>query len=136
MGKLNERMKEILNNQQVIAFGTSSSNGVPNVVPMSAKKILDDDTILLSDQFFGKTLKNLQDNPRASVAIWDGLEGYQIKGSAAIETSGKVFDETFQWIDEMGKKLNLPLKCKGVVILKIEEIFNVSPGPEAGKKVA
>ncbi|MBW1850913.1 MAG: pyridoxamine 5'-phosphate oxidase family protein [Deltaproteobacteria bacterium] len=136
MGKLNERMKEIFNNQEVIALSTCSGEGVPNVVPMSAKKILDDDTILLSDQFFGKTLKNLKENPKASVATWDGLEGYQIKGSVTIETSGPVFEKTVQWIDEMGKKHGLPLKCKGAVILKIEEIFNVSPGPEAGIKVA
>ena len=136
MGKLNERMKEILNNQQVIALSTCSREGVPNVVPMSAKKVLDDDAILLSDQYFGKTLKNLHENPKASIAIWDKLEGYQIKGSVIIETSGQIFEETYQWIDETGKKLGLPLKCKGAVILKIEEIFNVSPGPEAGKKVA
>ena len=135
MGKLNDRMKEIFNNQQAIALSTCSREGVPNVVPMSAKKILDDDTILLSDQFFNKTIKNLRDNPKASIAIWDNMEGYQIKGAVTIETSGQIFEETAKWIDEMGKQLGLPLKCKGAVILKIEEIFNVSPGPKAGEKV-
>jgi len=135
MGKLNDRMKEIFNKQQAIALSTCSREGVPNVVPMSAKKILDDDTILLSDQFFNKTLKNLRDNPKASIAIWDNMEGYQIKGAVTIETSGQIFEETAKWIDDMGKQLGLPLKCKGAVILKIEEIFNISPGPKAGEKV-
>ena len=135
MGKLNQRMKEIFNNQQVIVLSTCSREGVPNVVPMSAKKVLDDDTILLSNQFFNKTLKNLRDNPKASIAIWDNMEGYQIKGAVTIETSGQIFEETANWIDKMGKQLGLPLKCKGAVILKIEEIFNVSPGPKAGEKV-
>ena len=84
---------------------------------MNAKKIIDDETILISDQFFNKTLKNLKDNPQIAITIWDKLEGYQIKGTATIETSGKRFEETAKWIDDIGKKLNLPLKSKGAVII-------------------
>ncbi len=136
MAKMNARMKEIFEKQQTIVLATATKTGIPNVVPMNAKKILDDETILISDQFFGKTLRNMQDNPQAAIAIWDNLEGYQIKGTVSIETSGQRFEETAQWIEEVGKKLNLPLKSKGAVIMKITEIYNVSPGPDAGKLLA
>jgi len=136
MAQMSARMREIFEKQQVVVLATATKNGVPNVIPITAKKILDDETILVSDQFFSKTLANLKENPQASVTIWDNLEGYQIKGSVAIETSGPRFKETAQWIEEMGKSLNLPLKSKGAVILNITDIYSVSPGPEAGKKIA
>jgi predicted pyridoxine 5'-phosphate oxidase superfamily flavin-nucleotide-binding protein len=136
MAKMNARMKEVFEKQETVVLATSAKNGAPNVVPITAKKILDDETILVSDQFFNKTLANLKENPQASITTWDNLEGYQLKGSVAIETSGPRFEETAKWIDEMGKALNLPLKSKGAVILRITDIYSVSPGPEAGAKVA
>ncbi len=136
MAKMNERMKEIFEKQQVIALATATKKGVPNVVPISAKKIIDDETILISDQFLNKTLNNMKDNPEVAITIWDNLEGYQFKGTVTIETSGQRFEETAKWIEDLGKQLNIPLKSKGAVIIAISEIYNVSPGPEAGVKLA
>ena len=136
MAKMNQRIKEIFEKQETIVLATATKDGLPNVVPVNAKKIIDDETILISDQFFNKTLKNLQVNPQLAITVWDKLEGYQIKGTATIETSGKRFEETAKWIDEIGKKLNLPIKSKGAIIVKLTEIYNVSPGPQAGTRVA
>lgn len=136
MAKMNERMKEIFEKQQVIALATATKKGVPNVVPISGKKIIDDETILISDQFLNKTLNNMKDNPEVAITIWENLEGYQFKGTATIETSGQRFEETAKWIEDLGKQLNIPLKSKGAVIIAISEIYNVSPGPEAGVKLA
>jgi len=35
----------------------------------------------------------------------------------------------------MGKQLNKPIKSKGAVVVKITEIYDVSPGPQAGVKI-
>ena len=136
MAKMNGRMKEIFEKQEVVALATATKSGVPNVVPISAKKILDDETILVSDQFFNKTLSNLKENPQATITAWDNIEGYQFKGEVTIETSGPLFEETAQWVEERGKTLNSPLRSKGALILKIREIYSVSPGPDAGKRIA
>ena len=136
MAKLTQRIKEIIEKQETIVLATATKEGLPNVVPVNAKKIIDDETILISDQFFNKTLQNLKDNPQVAITIWDKLEGYQIKGTATIETSGKRFEETAKWIDEVANKLNLPIKSKGAIIVKLTEIYNVSPGPQAGTKIA
>ena len=135
MAKMNPRIKEIFEKQETIVLSTATKDGVPNVVPVNAKKIIDDETILISNQYFDKTLKNLKNNPRAAITIWDKLEGYQIKGTITIETSGKRFEETAQWIKEKGEDLNFPLKSKGAVVLRITDIYIVSPGPDAGKQV-
>ncbi len=136
MAKMTERMKELFENVGTAVLATSTPEGVPNAVPVGAKRILDDETILISDQFFNKTLANLKSNPKASVTFWEGHEGYQLKCTVTIETSGKRYEETARWIAQMSEKAGFPLKSKGAVILKIDEIYGVAPGPGAGKQLA
>lgn len=136
MAQMSERMQELFNKVRTVVLSTASLDGVPNVVPVGAKKIIDSETILISDQFLNKTLANMKANPRAAITFWDGHEGYQLKGAVVIETNGARFEETARWIDEMSHKTGMPLKSKGAVILKIEEIYGVSPGPGAGKHLA
>jgi len=136
MAKMTERIKGTFEKVENVILATATKEGVPNAVPIGAKKIIDDETILISDQFLNKTLNNMKDNPQVAVTFWSGFEGYQLKGNITIETSGERFEETAKWIDEMGKALNFPLKSKGAVIMKISEIYGVSPGPGAGKKIA
>ncbi|MBU0994850.1 MAG: pyridoxamine 5'-phosphate oxidase family protein [Proteobacteria bacterium] len=133
---MNERMKMLFEKVPAVILATAGTDGVPNAVPVGAKKILDDETILISDQFLNKTLANLKRNPKVSVTFFEGHEGYQLKGSVTIETAGKRYEETAAWIEELGNKVGFPLQSKGAVILKIKEIYGVSPGPGAGKKLA
>lgn len=129
-------MKELFEKVGAVALGTSTLDGTPNVVPVGAKKIIDDETILISDQFLNKTLANMKSNPKVTVTFWEGHEGYQLKGTVTIETTGKRYEETARWIEDRSAKAGFPLKSKGAVILKIEEIYGVAPGPGAGKKLA
>jgi predicted pyridoxine 5'-phosphate oxidase superfamily flavin-nucleotide-binding protein len=136
MAKLNQRMKEIFEKQRPIVLATATKDGIPNVVPVGMKKIIDDETILISDQYLNKTLKNIQANPRVAITVWAETEGYQIKGTVTVETSGPLFEETIRWAEERGKSINRPLRSKGALILKIMEIYSVSPGPNAGMRIA
>jgi uncharacterized protein len=136
MAQMTDRMKELFDKVPAVVLSTSAGDGTPNAVPVGAKKIIDNETILLSDQFFNKTIANMKANAKAAVTFWEGHEGYQLKGSVVVETTGKRYEETAKWIEDLGNKVGFPLKSKGAVILKIEEIFGVSPGPGAGKKLA
>jgi len=133
MAKMTDRMQELFNKVPAAVLATATGDGTPNAVPVGAKKIIDDETILLSDQFFNKTLDNMKENPKVSVTFWEGHEGYQLKGTIVIETSGKRYEETAKWIEALGNAAGLPLRSKGVVILKIDEIYGVTPGAGAGK---
>jgi uncharacterized protein len=136
MAALNERMKEIFSNQGIFALATADLNGLPNVVPVGAVKILDDETILVSDQYFQKTLNNLKENPNVAISFWQLGEGYQIKGKAEIHTTGKIFDETAEWIRRRSEEIGRPIKSKGAVVIKIQAIYSVSPGSKAGQRVS
>ena len=135
MAQMSDKMIELIEKVPAAILATASPDGIPNAVPVGAKKIIDSETLLISDQFFNKTLANMKANPRASLTFWEGHDGYQLKGSVTIETAGSRFEETSKWIKEMGDKIGVPLKSKGAVILKIEEIYNLTPGPDAGKRI-
>jgi len=136
MAKMTDRMKELFENVPAVVLATATADGVPNAVPVGAKKIIDDETILISNQFLNKTLANLKANPNVAVSFWEGYEGYQLKGTVTIETTGDRFEETAKWIEDLGNKVGFPLKSKGAVILSIEEIYGIAPGPGAGKLLA
>jgi hypothetical protein len=136
MAKMTERMRKLFETVPTAVLSTATGDGMPNAVPVGAKKVIDDETILISDQFFNKTLANLKANPRAAVSYWEGHEGYQLKGTVTIETTGARYEETARWISDLGNQIGVPLKSKGVIILKIDEIYGLAPGPGAGKKLA
>lgn len=136
MAKMTDRMREMFEKQKTVVLATASPDGTPNAVPVGAKQVIDEETILISDQFFNKTLQNLKANPQAAISMWEGHEGYQFKGRITIETEGERFEKTAAWIAKKGEEAKLPLKCKGVVILKIEAIYGLAPGPNAGAKLA
>ena len=138
MALLNERMKEIFAKQGIFALGTADSNGIPNVVPVGAVRILNDETILVSDQYFRKTLDNLQQNPVVALSFWERAEGegYQLKGEATLYTEGKIYEETAEWIRKRSEEIGRPIRSKGAVVIKITAIYSLSPGSNAGQRVA
>ncbi len=138
MAALNERMKEIFAKQGIFVLGTADLSGIPNVVPVGAIKILDDETILVSDQYFNKTLNNLRANPKAAISFWetDKGEGYQIKGDVTIYTEGTIYKETVEWIRKFGEEIGHPLESKGAVVIKITSIYSVTPGSGAGERIS
>lgn len=131
MAKLTAEMKETIGKAGVVAVATATGGGEPNVAAIAFVKILSDDELLLMDNFMLKTRQNIEANPRVAVAAWADHSGYKFKGTARIETSGKVFEEGVAWV----KSVAPPLDPKAAVILKVDEIYVGSGGPEAGKKI-
>lgn len=131
MVKLTEQIKETLVNTKHIYLATASKDATPNVVVIGAFKLLDDETLLISDQFFLKTSKNLEENPKVAIAYWGDKGGYQIKGTASIHKGDKIFADDVEWI-----KTKYPrFTPKAAVEVKITDVFVVKAGPDAGKKL-
>ncbi len=131
MVKLTPQIKDTIVMGTVYFFATSSKAGVPNVVPIKALKVLDDETLLVSDQYFGKTLKNLEENPHVAISYWSEKGGYQIKGTAALHKGDKVFEDDVAWVHSFAPKL----EPKSAVVIKVTDVFQVKGGPDAGKKI-
>jgi len=133
MAKITAEMKKIAEKTKGFALATVTKDGEPHVIPVGFGKVLSDDELLLVDVFMGRTIENIKANPTVSVSVWDydSLQGYEFKGKARIETSGKVFDESVKMVKSMLPQLD----AKAAVIVKVDSIYVRSPGPEAGKQV-
>jgi predicted pyridoxine 5'-phosphate oxidase superfamily flavin-nucleotide-binding protein len=131
MVKLTDDVKESLTGAKLVYLATSSKDRVPNVVPIAAFKVLDDGTMLISDQFFNKTLQNMKENPKIALSWWGDKGGFQIKGTVTIHTNDETFRQDVAWMKESWPKF-VP---KSAVIVKITDVYAVKPGPEPGKKI-
>ena len=134
MVRMPSEVVETLQKQKPTPIATANLVGVPNVVYVGSIKILDDENIMIGDNFFNKTLKNLEENPLISILCWDAEQkrSYQIKGSVKIHTHGPVFEEMRAWIHSTRPEL----PAKSCVMVKVEEVYNAKSGPDAGKRIA
>jgi len=131
MVALSSEVKESLEGTKIVFLATASKNGIPNAVPVGAFRLLDDATLLISDQFFNKTLANMKENPNVAVTWWGDKGGFQVKGTVTIHTDDTVFSDDVAWM----KELRPQLKPKSAVVLKVTGVFSIKPGADAGKKI-
>ncbi len=131
MVKVTEEIKESLKSTRVAFLATSSKDGVPNVAPIAAFKFLDDETLLISDQFFLKTLANLKENPKIALAWWGEKDGFQIKADITLHTDDEIFRQNVAWVRSIKETLN----PKSAVVGKITGVYIVKSGADAGKKI-
>jgi len=114
---------------------TADQSGMPNVAPKGSVQVLDDKTILFADIFSNKTREALEKNAQVALAVIDPSkpEGYQFKGRAEMLGSGPLFDEVAEGLKQKAPGLPTP---KYVVKITVSEVYSLTPGPEAGKKLA
>lgn len=135
MVKLTEDIKNDLKKVRLVPLATSSPAGEPNVAAMGVFVLQDDDeTFWFVDNFMQKTLKNLKENPKAAFYIWspDTAGAYQIKCAVTdIINDGPMLAKA----KAMAEAFRPGLPTKGLVIMKVLEVYSIAPGPTAGKKL-
>jgi predicted pyridoxine 5'-phosphate oxidase superfamily flavin-nucleotide-binding protein len=109
---LAKRISELLQDREFVSVGTCSLASRPNVAPKFFLKI-EEKYIYLIDYVIGTTHKNLLENPRVSLSVFDFSEliGYQINGTVELIDSG---DEYEQIIKELLKK-EIDLSAKRII---------------------
>ena len=132
MAKLTEEMKDMIITQQCF-HATVSKDGIPNNAPKRSTRVFDDETLIFSEGTGGRTLQNILDGSKVSVAVVnrDTLDGYRFLGTPEVLKEGPVYDRSA----EMSLKAGMP-KPKAVILVHIDEIHSLKPGPMAGKKIA
>lgn len=103
---------------------TCSASGVPNVTYVSQVHYLDPSTVALSCQFFNKTRQNIDDNPYASVQLYDPLSFEAWELDLAFdhsESTGPLFDAMSMRIQAIASHTGM----KGVFRLLSADVFRV-----------
>ena len=131
MSKLTPEMKEMIMNQQCF-HATVSKDGIPNNAPKRSTRIFNDETLIFSEGTGRKTYQNILDGSKVAVAVVNReiLDGYRFIGTPEVLTSGDIYDKSA----EMSLKAGMP-KPQAVILIHIDEIHSLKPGPMAGKKI-
>ena len=114
-------------------IATAAPDGQLNVAPKGSIEVVDGQTLLYADIFPKKTSANLEKNARIAVGIVDSGQGYQFKGRAELFNSGPIYEQAKAALAEKMPGLPVP---KYVVKITVEEIYSLTPGPEAGARIA
>jgi predicted pyridoxine 5'-phosphate oxidase superfamily flavin-nucleotide-binding protein len=133
-------IQEVLGSR-IIYLATASKNGIPNVVPIGGKKVIDDQALLIVDVLLNKTKQNIFENPLVAIIVEDLKRekpiSYQLKGSAKLYTDGEYLQQAIEISENAwakGRKGGPPKKYKvrSAVLVTIDEIYSNMHG---GRKV-
>lgn len=135
MAKLTEEIKEFLGQGRLAYVATCSKEGIPNVAPKGSLGALDDEHLVFADLYSRKTRKNLEENPRVAVSVVNppAYQGYQFKGTVEILDSGPALERAVEMVESIRMD---PSKVKYAVVITVDEIYDLSPGPDSGKRIA
>ena len=118
MAQLSEAVKKAISKQEIFPVATSNQDLIPNVVYIKYLKLVDDETILIADNYLKKTRDNILSNGKIAFAVrYEEKGSFQIKGTAERLTEGNMFDEVQKWVPDK-------LPRVAAVIMHVEEIYN------------
>ena len=118
MAKLSEAVKNAIAGQEVFPVATSHRDGTPNVVYIKYLKVVDDETVLLADNYLSKTRDNILANGKIAFVVLDEEKGsFQVKGTARRLTEGPLFDHMRQWVPDR-------LPRVAAVVMQVEDVYN------------
>ena len=114
-------------------IGTVNADGTPNVAPKRSTRVLSDDALIFTEGTGGATYENIKRGSRVSVAVVNReiLDGFRFVGNTSLQEEGEYYEQAAAMSAKMGMR-----KPFAVVVIHIEEIHSLKPGPGAGKKIA
>jgi len=103
----------------------------PHAIVCGSIIVVDSKTMAVGEVLMKKTTSNMKDNKNVAILGVNGLESYLVKATVGSRiTSGPLFDGMNA---ELAK---VKLKAGAVWTFDVQEVFDESAGPNAGKKLA
>lgn len=120
MIKIDEELKNLIENN-VLTLTTVDKDKSPHSIAVAYVKIIDENKVLVSDNYMKETIENLKNNINVSLLLWNenwkkNCFSFELKGNAQYFTSGK-------WRDEVKKiQENRGNPAKGAILVTITKI--------------
>jgi len=106
------------NREDAIVLTTVDAAGNPNAIYATCVRKLNEDTLVVADNFFKKTRANILSGGKGTLLfITKEGKSYQVKGHIEYHAEGAVYDDMKQWN---------PAKLPGhaAAALKVEQVFS------------
>jgi hypothetical protein len=92
----------------------------PNAIVVEIHKVLEDNKILLTDNYMNQTLTDIKQNPNIMLLIWDDKGSKKFIGEAEYFSEGKYLDIV------KALPCNKGFPCKGVVVLTVKKVIEAT----------
>ena len=103
-----------------VVFTTVDDKGIPNAIYVTCVRKFNGGTIVIADNYFDKTRKNILAGSKGSVLfISNEGKAFQVKGAIEYHKEGSIFEDMKKWN---------PTKHPGhaAAVLKVEEVYSGS----------
>ena len=124
MTRLPREIRPVLENGTPAVMVTCSADGKPNTTIISQVYYVDESHAALSFQFFSKTIRNVRENPRAYVCVFDirGQEQWVLQLEfERSETEGPIFDAMDMQIEAIASMSGM----SGIFKLRAADVYRV-----------
>ena len=124
VSRLPSDIRPVLENGTPAAMVTCSADGKPNTTVISQVYYVDETHVALSFQFFSKTIRNVRENPRAHVCVFDiaGQAHWSLQLQfERSETEGPIFDAMDMQIEAIASMTGM----SGIFKLRAADIYRV-----------
>ena len=102
------------------ALCTVMDDNRPNAIVVEIHKVLDENKILLTDNYMNQTLEDIKQNPNIMLLIWDDKGSKKFIGDAEYFTEGGYLDIV------KALPYNKGFPCKGVVVLTVDKVIKAT----------
>jgi hypothetical protein len=122
--RLPDEIRPVMENGVPVIVATCSSDGIPNVSIVSEVYYVDPGTVALSFQFFSKTIRNVRENPHATIILNDIAGGRRWVLRAEYdhsETEGPIFDAMDLQIEAIASASGM----SGIFKLRSADLYRV-----------
>lgn len=115
MPLITDDIHQIAERVNIWILSTINRDGTPHSIPVSFKKVLGDNEMLLMDNYMNTTLANIQERPdKVSISFWDkGV--FHLYGTARIETTGQLYEDGVRLVKSRRKEAS----AKSAIVVKV-----------------
>ncbi|MFO7534106.1 MAG: pyridoxamine 5'-phosphate oxidase family protein [Kiritimatiellia bacterium] len=117
--KMSEAVKEAwMRREGPVILATVDDLGAPNVIYATCVSLYGDERIVVADNYFDKTRRNIKAGSKGAVLFMtNDKKAYQLKGALEYHEAGPVFDDMKKW--------NPPAHPgHGAAALVVEEVYS------------
>ncbi len=125
-----EGLKKIVMEAEVVYVETADRDGFPHIAAAEGMAFLEENQILFRAWFCLKTLENLENNPRVSLAVLSPRtkQGYQILGKVEKMEEGAILDGYGP--GEERRRAVYP-QAERQLLIRIERLSSLTSGPHS-----
>jgi len=124
---INEELKNLIESNP-LGLASVSDDNTPHCIAVACVKVVSENQILITDAHIIQTIKNIKNNSRVAVVVWnkdweksdEDCYGYACEGTAEHFTEGK-------WVERVAEIAeNEGLEYKGAILVTLDKFKRIT----------